>query len=134
MRISDLSPKGQQIGCSQVIRMGPWVYVGGTNAMKPNGEIVGKDDPYRQTIQVLSNIEYSLKRVGAVIEDVVRTRIYVTKMSEWDEISQAYNDFFDETQPVTTVLEVNKLILPQLLVEIEAEAVINETNLTQLND
>ncbi|TCS96425.1 Rid family hydrolase [Hazenella coriacea] len=126
MRISDHSPKGQQISCSQVIRKGQWVYIGGTHAMQRNGEIVGKDDPYRQTIQVLSNIEYALKKVGATLTDVVRTRIYVTNLSEWPEISQAYNDFFDEAQPVTTIVEVNKLILPGLLVEIEAEAVINE--------
>lgn len=126
LKIPDHSPKGQRIDCSQVIRIGQQVYVGGIHAMQTNGKIVGKDDPYRQTIQVLSNMEYALKRVGATITDVVRTRIYVTDLSEWDEISQAYNDFFDEIQPVTTIVEVNKLILPELLLEIEAEALIAE--------
>lgn len=111
------------VGYSRAIRVGDMVYVSGTTATNQAGEVVGINDPRAQTIQVLINIKHALESVGATLEDVVRTRIYVTDITRWEEIGRVHGEFFRRTLPVTSMVEVKGLINPQMVVEIEAEAI-----------
>ncbi|MDZ7690944.1 MAG: RidA family protein [Balneolaceae bacterium] len=116
----------QLVGYSRAVRKGNHVYVSGTTATDENGQIVGKDDPYRQTVQIINNIDHALRRVDATLEDVVRTRIYVTNIDQWEMIGRAHGMFFDEIRPVTSMVEVSRLIDPDMLVEIEVVALVDE--------
>ncbi|WP_139491729.1 RidA family protein [Brevibacillus dissolubilis] len=124
IRISTGSPWEPVVGYSRAIRVGNRVEVAGTTAMK-DGEVVGVGDAYAQTVQILTTIKEALERAGARLEDVVRTRMYVTDISKWEEIGRAHGEFFREIRPVATMVEVKALIDPELLVEIEAEAVVD---------
>lgn len=114
------------VGYSRAVRIGNVIEVSGTTAVNENG-IVGKGDAYEQTKFILSKIETALNQAGAVLEDVIRTRIFITNISKWEEIGKAHGEFFKDIKPATSMVEVRALIEPELLVEIEATAIVNET-------
>lgn len=114
------------MGYSRAVRAGNQVFVTGTTATGENGELVGIGDAFAQTMQALRNIESVLKRAGAEMRHVVRTRMFVTDISQWEEIGRAHHQFFHEILPATTMVEVRRLIDPEMLVEIEVDAVVGD--------
>ena len=120
------TPWEAAVGYSRAVRVGPHIFVAGTTATDGEGHIVGVDDPYRQAQQVLQNIRSALERAGASLEDVVRTRTFVTDISHWQEVTRAHGEVFATIRPVATLVAASGLIDPRMLVEIEAEALVAE--------
>jgi enamine deaminase RidA (YjgF/YER057c/UK114 family) len=115
------------VGYSRAVRVGNVVHVAGTTATDQDGNLVGIGDARAQTLQVLKNIKRALESVGARLEDVVRTRIYVTDITKWEEIGKVHGEFFRQILPASTMVEVKSLVNPQMLVEIEVEAIVDES-------
>ncbi|MFC7154702.1 RidA family protein [Halomarina halobia] len=124
-RVSSGTEWEPRVGYSRAVRVGPHVRVSGTTATDADGALVGRGDPYRQAVRAIENVEAALERADASLADVVRTRLFVTDIDDWERIANAHAEYFGEIRPATSMVEVSRLVDPDMLVEIEADAIVD---------